>query len=89
MDVKKVAELARLAITEDEAVTYEQQFGKILDYFEQLSAISTEGVEPLVTPIEIIHDYRVDEVVEWQGQEDALAAAPEKQGKLFRVPPVV
>jgi aspartyl-tRNA(Asn)/glutamyl-tRNA(Gln) amidotransferase subunit C len=60
-----------------------------LNHFQQLSAVATDGVEPLVTPTDIPDQWRKDEVKTWKGAETAVREAPEKIGNLFKVPPVV
>ena len=89
MDVKKVAELARLKITESEEQDYKNQLTAILKHFEMIEAVNTDGIEPMVTPSEITLSYRADEPVDWAGSEKALDQAPDKAGRLFKVPPVV
>lgn len=44
--VKKVAKLANLPLTEEEEEKYSEQLSKILDYVEQLNSVDTSGVEP-------------------------------------------
>jgi aspartyl-tRNA(Asn)/glutamyl-tRNA(Gln) amidotransferase subunit C len=88
-DVLKVSQLARLNITDEEAEEYRQQLQKILDYFDALSAVATEGVEPLVTPTPIEFYMREDVVTQTNTVEDILSNAPDLRGNLFKVPPVV
>ncbi len=88
-DLEKVAELARLAVTEQERQAYLKQMTAILDYFDQVSEVETKGVEPLVTPTQIEEFWRMDEQKEGLSAEEALGNAPEKVGHLFKVPPVV
>lgn len=89
MDIEKVAKLARLQLTEEEASSFAEEFKSIINYFEKISAVNTENVEPMVTPVEISQYLRVDQVEEWEGTAESLANAPEKSGSLFKVPPVV
>ena len=88
-ELKKVARLARLELTEEEMKVYPQQLSAILGYFEQISKVDTKGVEPLITPSEIVQILRPDEAQVWDHMEEALANAPERSGNLFKVPPVV
>ena len=88
-DLKKVASLARLHLSDRELDVYPQQFAAILSYFEQIAKVDTNGVEPLVTPTDIEQTLRKDEIETWSGAEAALANAPERSGNLFKVPPVV
>ncbi len=89
MDIENVASLARLQLSEDEKIKFKEQMGSILNYFEDLKDVNTEGVEALVTPTDINKDYRKDGSVSWDKASDALEIAPLKKGNLFQVPPVV
>lgn len=89
IDVKKVAELARLQILPEEESKYQTQLSAIFKYFEEVAQIDTKNVEPLATPSEIEQVWRDDEIKLELNTEEALANAPEKSGQLFRVPPVV
>ncbi|OFZ13779.1 MAG: hypothetical protein A2Z20_05910 [Bdellovibrionales bacterium RBG_16_40_8] len=89
MDIKKVAQLARLHISDTEEKTYKEQMEEILRYFSELSSVETNKVEPLVTPSEIEQIFREDKREVLQTIEEALQNAPERMGNLFKVPPVV
>lgn len=86
--VKKVSQLARLKLTDTELNSIQNQLSAVLENFEQISAVKTDGVRPLVTPTDIAQVLRAD-VVETFDAEKVLANAPEKSGHLFKVPPVV
>lgn len=87
--VEKIAYLARLSITAEEKQAFARQLSSILNYFDQMATINTEGIEPLVTPTDMISVWREDKSQAWRGAEAAVAEAPEKVGNLFKVPPVV
>ena len=86
--VQKVSHLARLKLTADELSSIQAQLSAVLENFEQISQVNTEGVRPLVTPTEITQVLRAD-VAEVFDAEKILNNAPEKSGNLFKVPPVV
>jgi len=88
-ELKRVARLARLKLSEEELKKYPEQFNAILKYFEQISRVETKGVSPLVNPTDIPEYLREDVVETGAGPEAALANAPERSGNLFKVPPVV
>lgn len=88
-DVLKVSKLARLQITEEEAAEYGGQFEKILEYFNALSAVNTDSVEPTTTPVPVEIHLREDVVTQKNTVEDVTSNAPELRGNLFKVPPVV
>ncbi|MGE0462897.1 MAG: Asp-tRNA(Asn)/Glu-tRNA(Gln) amidotransferase subunit GatC [Vicinamibacterales bacterium] len=89
-DVVKIAELARLALTDNELDLFTRQLGDILGYVEQIRALDTSGVEPtahvLHQPVE-----RPDIVVEPLPRAEALANAPDAapEAGLFKVPRVI
>jgi aspartyl-tRNA(Asn)/glutamyl-tRNA(Gln) amidotransferase subunit C len=88
-DVEKIADLARLYITEEEKEKYTVQLNVILEYMEQLNTVDTENVEPLSHPLELVNVVRKDEVKPSLSAEDALKNAPEKSGNYFKVPKVI
>lgn len=87
--VEKIADLARLELSGNEANEYAAHFVAIFEHFQKLSKVNTEGVEPLLTPTPIPPALRTDNIVQGLGAEKSLQNAPEKQGLLFKVPPVV
>jgi aspartyl/glutamyl-tRNA(Asn/Gln) amidotransferase, C subunit len=87
--IEHIAKLARLHVTEQEAIEYSEQLSKALSYFDQINKVDTNGVEPLVTPTEIESFWREDEAKEEFTAEEMTANAPAKAGNLFKVPPVV
>ena len=87
--IEQISYLARLKISAEEATEYGQQLTKVLEHFQQISEINTDGIEPLVTPAEIEFYARPDESCRETTTEEILANAPEKAGNLFKVPPVV
>ncbi len=87
-EVERVAKLARLKVTEAELVSYTSQISAILESFNQIAQVDTNDVKPLVTPIEISATFRADATAEYNA-EQLLESAPEKNGRLYKVPPVV
>ncbi|MEC5424338.1 Asp-tRNA(Asn)/Glu-tRNA(Gln) amidotransferase subunit GatC [Virgibacillus sp. C22-A2] len=87
--VKHVAHLARLAITEEEAEMFTDQLSSIISYAEQLNELDTEGVEPTTHVLEIKNVLRKDESKQWITQEEALKNAPDKKDGHFRVPSIL
>jgi aspartyl-tRNA(Asn)/glutamyl-tRNA(Gln) amidotransferase subunit C len=87
--VQKVAILARLKITDDEAIAIAEQLSAVLENFKQLASVDTSGIEPLVTPTELSIRLREDEAVAEKDLESFIANAPARSGNLFKVPPVV
>ena len=88
-DVEKIADLARLYITEEEKEKYTRQLNVILEYMEQLNKVDTSKVEPLSHPFELKNVFREDEVQPSLPVDEALKNAPEKSGNYFKVPKVI
>lgn len=87
--VLKVAKLARLAVSEQEAAALEADLNGILDWIEQLGEVDVEGVEPMSSVAPAALKMR-DDVVRAGGDAGAaLANAPETTEGFFVVPKVV
>ena len=87
--IQKIANLARLQLTPQEENDFSEQLSKIINHFEEICNLDTTGVEPLITPSEIEYTTREDKVNQTYHAEEMVANAPDKQGNLFKVPPVV
>ena len=83
--VKKVAELARLELEDDEVGFYQLQFEKVLDYFGVLDQI--DGLENNAEVCETPE--RSDTVLDQDFTEDAIRLAPKSTGTSFEVPKVI
>lgn len=87
--VRKVASLARLAVTEQDLDKYATQLNGILKWVEQLASVNTDNVEPLANVVNINLELREDVLNDGGKQEDILANAPESLEGFFVVPKVV
>ena len=88
-DVEHVAFLARLGLTEDELARLEGQLNNILDQYEVLTQLDTDGIAPTAQTIELENILRADEVRPSLASEDVLAGAPQRRGEYFLVPPIL
>ncbi|MBI5826592.1 MAG: Asp-tRNA(Asn)/Glu-tRNA(Gln) amidotransferase subunit GatC [Deltaproteobacteria bacterium] len=88
-DVLHVAELARLALSEEEMELYTRQLQRILNYVEKLSELDTRGVVPTTYTVPLAHAMREDVTAPSIPQEEALQNAPEKDRGCFKVPQVI
>lgn len=86
--VEHVAKLARLALTEDEKKLYLEQLSKIIDYFDELKAVNTEGVEPMAHALNIVNVLREDVVKTPPGRDLLLKNAPDQENGYFKVPKI-
>jgi aspartyl-tRNA(Asn)/glutamyl-tRNA(Gln) amidotransferase subunit C len=83
-----VAKLARLKLSEQEELLYTEQIGKILEYFDELAAIDTAGVEPMSHPLPLTNVMREDEVEVTLTHDALLKNAPSTEDEFFRVPKI-
>ncbi|MEK1930968.1 MAG: Asp-tRNA(Asn)/Glu-tRNA(Gln) amidotransferase subunit GatC [Pararhizobium sp.] len=87
--VKRVARLARIAVSEEDAQRMTGELNGILGFVEQLSEVNVDGVEPMtsVTPMEM--KKRADVVTDGSKADDIVANAPNEDRNFFLVPKVV
>jgi aspartyl-tRNA(Asn)/glutamyl-tRNA(Gln) amidotransferase subunit C len=88
-EVRKVAKLARLELSEAEVREFTGQLSAILDYVAKMNELDTEGVEPLAHCLAISNVFREDRVGESLGPEATLANAPQRDGNFFKVPKIL
>lgn len=88
-DVKKVAHLARLELTDTETDAFTGQLAQILDYVEQLNELDTDDVTPTAHAIDMRNVTRPDILETYAHREDVLNAAPAREGDFFRVPKIM
>ena len=83
--VLHIARLARVGVTEEDVARLQEQLSEILEHFEALRALDTEGVPPTSHPLPLESVMRSDEVRPSLSTEDVLANAPLSQEDTFRV----
>lgn len=88
-DVAKIAHLARLAVPSSALDHYARELSSILDLVEQMSAVSTAGVEPMAHPLHMAQRLRPDAVTEQDQREVFQAVAPATENGLYLVPKVI
>lgn len=89
MDVRYVANLARLELTDAEVVAFQSQLDHIVEHFNQLSALDVAGVEPMAHATLIQNVFREDEVRPGLDRDEVLNNAPAHSTELIRVPTIV
>jgi aspartyl-tRNA(Asn)/glutamyl-tRNA(Gln) amidotransferase subunit C len=88
-DVQKIAHLARLGLSDQDAEQYHHAISSVLDLVEQMQSVNTDGVEPLSNPHEATQRLRDDIVTESDRREAFLKNAPQTEAGLFLVPKVI
>lgn len=87
--VRRIARLARIKVSEEEAKGLEKELSGILDWVEQLNEVDVSGVEPLTRVVPIDLKKREDKVTDGDKVDDILKNAPFAEDGFFVVPKVV
>lgn len=87
--VKHVAHLARLAITEEEAEMFTNQLDAIITFAEQLNELNTDNVQPTSHVLDMKNVMREDQPEPGLPREVVLKNAPDQKDGLFRVPAIL
>lgn len=88
-DVRWVAHLSRLDLSEAELASLTGQLSAILDYVQQLQTLNTDGVEPLAHPLDVRDVFRPDEPAASLSPDEALRNAPHRKDDFYSVPAVL
>lgn len=88
-DVKKIAKLARLRLTDAEVALYGGQLTKILDSMTELAKADTTGVEPTTSVLGAVNVMREDAPSPFEDTEALLSNSPERDGPYFKVKKVI
>ncbi|HTQ76692.1 MAG TPA: Asp-tRNA(Asn)/Glu-tRNA(Gln) amidotransferase subunit GatC [Burkholderiales bacterium] len=91
--VRRVAELARIAVSTDEARAVAEQLNRVLGLIDQMQALDTRGIEPMAHPLDahlaLPQRLRPDAVAEDDRRGELQAVAPAVDGGLYLVPKVI
>lgn len=88
-DVKKIAHLARLHLSENDIEPMRQELSTILGMVEQMSSVNTDGVDPMAHSWDTTQPLRDDVVTETNQRDVFQKIAPRTQAGLYLVPPVL
>jgi aspartyl-tRNA(Asn)/glutamyl-tRNA(Gln) amidotransferase subunit C len=87
--VRRIADLARIRIPEDQLAAMAAELSGIMRWIEQLNEVDTEGVAPMTGVADFPLPMRDDEVTDGGAPDRVLSNAPERAGDFFVVPKVV
>ena len=88
-EVRKVASLSRLALSDEELAASGKQLSVILDYVKLLDEVDTTNVAPMPHPVPAENVFRADEVRPSLPREAALSNSPKTDGQFFLVPKIL
>ena len=84
-EVQNIAKLARLGLSEEEVVHFEEQLSQVLRYFEKLRELDTDSIPTTLHSAPLQNAIREDEPTSSSHLEETLANAPWREGDQFRV----
>ena len=87
--VRRIAHLARIAVTEDEVPHLQGELNAMLAFVEQLAEVNVEGVEPMTSVMPMVMKKRADVVNDGEIADKVVANAPVTEDHFFMVPKVV
>lgn len=87
--VRRIARLARIAVTDEDVQKLEGELNVILHFVEQLDEVDTDGVEPMTSVIPMTMKMRQDVVDDGGKADDIVANAPLSEDRFFIVPKVI
>jgi aspartyl-tRNA(Asn)/glutamyl-tRNA(Gln) amidotransferase subunit C len=88
-EVRKVATLARLKVSDGELDTLASDLSAIIGYVQVLNEVSTTGVTPMVHAVELHNVLRPDVIADSLPRAAALSNAPQSDGQYFLVPAII
>ncbi len=88
-EIEKIAELARIRVSDEQVGELTRRIGDILAMVDQLQAADTEGVAPMAHPLDATQRLRADAVTEENRREAFQAIAPAVENGLYLVPKVI
>ncbi|MHC4875736.1 MAG: Asp-tRNA(Asn)/Glu-tRNA(Gln) amidotransferase subunit GatC [Planctomycetota bacterium] len=88
-DVRKVASLARLKLSDAEIENFAEQLGGVLQYVHVLDELDVSAVEPMAHAVDVTNVLRDDEAKSSLPREEALSNAPKTDGRYFLVPQIL
>ena len=87
--VRYVAHLSRLALTDNEVERFSGQLGEILGYVEKLNELDTSDVDPLLHALDTKNVFREDSAGESLSRKDIMKNAPESSEGCYKVPRII
>lgn len=87
--VRHVARLSRLKLSEDEVGYFRQQLSGVIDYVDKLGELDVSDVEPMAHPTDMTNRFRDDRPRQGMPVAQALANAPQADPPFFKVPKVL
>lgn len=89
VDVRHLAHLARMRLSDQEVSDFSSQIGEIIGYFRQLDTLDVSDIEPMAHTTPVDNVFRADEPATGLDRADVLANAPASRNHLILVPKIL
>ena len=89
IDLRHIARLSRLHLSEEELRFFETQVAQILSFVDKLKEVNVDGVDPTSHPLSLSNVFRDDEIKPSIAIEEFLKNAPRARGRFFEVPKII
>ena len=87
--IRRIAQLARIAIGDEESGQVRDRLNRVLGLIDQLQAVDTAGIEPMSHALDVVQPLRPDAVTESDQRARFQSGAPAVEGGLYLVPKVI
>lgn len=87
--IRRIAQLARIAVRDEEAASVRERLNRALGLIDQLQAVDTAGIEPMSHALDLVQPLRPDAVTEPDQHARFQSEAPAVEGDLYLVPRVI
>ena len=84
-EVKKIASLCRISLTDAEVLEFQKELTTILDYVSELQQVNTDGVEEISQVTGLSNVFRPDQIVQSEITDGIIKRFPESQGRLLKI----
>jgi aspartyl-tRNA(Asn)/glutamyl-tRNA(Gln) amidotransferase subunit C len=84
-EVKKIAVLAKIGLTENEVEALQKDLSAVLDYVDELKAVNVDGLEEVSQVTGLVNVQRLDVVVDHGNRQEIFSQAPEMKDGYFKV----
>ena len=89
IDIDRVAQLARIALTKEEATRFSSQFARLFEFIAELQALDVSHIPATAQVIPLVNVLRGDTVTPCLSREAALENAPDREGPYFKTPRIL
>ena len=88
-EIEYIANLSRIALTDEEKKTFKKQLTNILDYIKKLNELDTDTVEPMAYATDLKNVFRKEELTPSLSRQKILNLSPSNVNDFFKVPKVI